>query len=154
MSENRHKEKSRSFLFLNTNLDVLGQVSPKSWLKAQGVGPLNPGDLQSRKEQHCLRPSCKHFQEGWRPGMKPFPASRLGYRPAPLGALYTTSASWSDNPDPWLPPTSVIRGTRQFNIVFLALSAKKEKLSSRVEKAGTGFGLSRQDLLAVKHQLH
>lgn len=104
-----HKEKGRTVPIPNTNLGILGQVSPKSWRKAQGVGPLNSGGLQSRKEWDCLRASYKNFQEGARPGVKPFSASWLGGLPAPLGALYRTcSVSWPDNPDPWLPQTSVI----------------------------------------------
>lgn len=72
-----HKEESLTILFPNTNLEVLGQVSLKRRPKAQGVGPLNPGGLHSRKEQDCLGSSYKHFQEGWRPEMKPFPPPSL-----------------------------------------------------------------------------
>lgn len=109
MLRSPHKEKARTIPFPNANLGILGQVSPKSWPKAQGVGPLHSGGLQSRKEWDCLKAGHRNFQEGSRPGVKPFSASRLGYLPAPLGVLHRIcSVSWPDNPDPWLPQTLVI----------------------------------------------
>ena len=129
---NLHKEESLTILFPNTNLEVLGQVSLKLWPKAQGVGPLNSGRLHSRKEQDCLGSSYKHFQEGWRPGMKPFPPPGLATSPfhlelskelALLPGLITLTLGF-------LTPQLSQKG-RQLNIVFFTQQTKKKILCIR-----------------------
>lgn len=143
-NRNLHKEESLTILFPNTNLEVLGQVSLKRRPKAQGVGPLNPGGLHSRKEQDCLGSSYKHFQEGRRPEMKPFPPPglatsllhlELSKELALLPGLITLTLGF--------PKPRLSQRGGQLNIVFFTLSAKEEKNSLRQEMACTSFRLNR-----------